>query len=311
MWKMIITAIFSVLLIVGLVLLVVFHKDILAVSDSYLMTKDANSWLKVGNKLQAQAIYERALKKHPENIRFALSLAHMNAAEKHWEDAEIFFQKALAHQPENLEALLGYGMVLAKTGRYSQAVSIYRKALKAHGANPILLTYLGDLYRFAAEDPAETRAHTQKTLYDWSKYYYSLAKNQLPEEFHVLFQLGYVYEKLDKPEQASHYLCQALLQKPDRYEARYNLGLALVKAHAYKTGFEQLAMASTQLANQNRMNDAQALSRNIAAIKASMQKTEDELKQPDARLPEGVLPGCLTLSSSASSSEVTTPDENH
>ncbi len=231
------------------------------------------------------------------------------------QQATALFDKVLENDKKSdkssIEARIAYVQYLQDTTtRLDKAVKIYKEVLKDHPQNAELLGALGDLYKVAAENPQETRLSVRNWLLDWSIYYYRQALRLAPNLFQSRFNLGVVYhsrnagntaEKDNNLVHATREYCNALQVKTESYEARYNLGLALVDLGAVEPGFRELARSVNILAESGQVPEAQQLAQQIQAVRNGIyyEEPQDQIRYEDLTLWPW-LPSCVGKTSDES-----------
>jgi Tfp pilus assembly protein PilF len=273
---------------------VMYHKDITTFVETQLIENEAKQALASENSPQAILLYEKGVKDYPSHYHFSTALAALYQQQGALNRAEALYKKVLENDVKNMEARIGYAKFLMQDPqRLNEAVKQCREALRFHKGDPRLLMTLGDLYKQAGENPAETREKIKQWLFDWAIYYYRIALRNDPNLFQPRFNLAVIYQELEKPESAAIHYCNAILLAPDSYEARYNLGLALVSLHAYDEGYRQLAQAIQILSDQNRMADAQTLAEHVQAVKNSVFSFGESSGLKTVEPPNTLNPSCL------------------
>lgn len=267
-----------------------YHQPLMAFSNAYLLEQDAHRYIAAGNFEGAAQAYEQGLALTPNDKKRTLALAQLYHRLGRTDDAETLYRKTLALDSKNYEARLGYAVLLTQADQYNHAVDQLRAALGMYGHNTVVLNTLGNLYRKASENPAESRGQTRRWLQDWAIYYYRLALKQDPANYDSHFQLALLYQAQEEFDRAARHYCQAIAAWPSSYEVHYNLGLTLVELGHFDPGVRQLNTAVQLLRKQERMADAQSLAESAQGVKNSiLEGTPTQLP-----LPVGVTTDCLS-----------------
>lgn len=261
--------------IIGLALLialvslgVIYQQEIMDYSQLLTLERESARDIQRGDWPCVIYRFEVGLRQQPQNIPLAMKLADFYGNKKDYAKAEYIYKQVLRYQPKNFTALKGMGESLAHAlNSQNQALRYYKRALRIQPQNVMLLADLGNLYKEAGENPDENRPKTKKWLNSWAVYYYRQALAHAPDQSQIRFNLGVVYQHLDKADQAALEYCHALEKYPDSYEAHYNLGLSLVDMKLYDDGFRELSRAVQILGEENHMPEAQALAQQTQYVK--------------------------------------------
>jgi protein O-mannosyl-transferase len=118
-------------------------------------------------------------------------------------DARTMLEETLVHEPDDLSVLINLGITMAKAGELSGAMDCFDRAARLYNDSPYLNYKLN---------------------------------NDAPNLF---YNLGLVYEKLERPDEAIENYEKALVVMPNYAEAHYNLGLLLHKYGVIDGALEQ------------------------------------------------------------------------
>jgi len=243
-------------------------KRILAFGQAHEIKQSAQKAVDAGNWEKAIQLYEAGRKQYPDNAAIAMRLAWLYRRNNQPKQSEATYRAILKREPENADARLGLAMLLEDSpGRINEAVIELRKALKTQPNSPRLLAQIGNLYKSAAENPAEKRDETKKWLYGQACYYYRAALKFNPRQFQTQFSLGVVEQNLKNLQPAAKAYCQSIILKPDSYEAHYNLGLVLSDLDYLEEAYRQMDRAIKILTEKGEIDTAQGLALRVQMVK--------------------------------------------
>jgi tetratricopeptide (TPR) repeat protein len=196
-------------------------------------------------------VLTKAVVRYPKDAAFHLALAKMYDSLGYKQRAIIHYFYALQCDPKLYSALLGAARLSRLNQQWHVARLLYQRALHLNPRDPVLLTELGDLYLDAAQAlPEPTRsyewaayAYRRSFRLQWAAYYFKKSLQRRSKHFRTRFELGYIRLEQRQALAAAWNFCKALAIKPNRYEARYNLGLALLEGGFPKHGYATLKQA--------------------------------------------------------------------
>ncbi len=270
----------SILLAVG-----IFFRPIWNTVETAMLTNEGSLAIEAHDWDRATRVYEQTLKEHPSSVPVALTLAKLYHYRQERDKAEAVFTSILKQQPENIEARNAYAGFLAQVpSRRNDAIELYRQGLKLMPAEVSFMGGLGDIYKAAAENLAETRPPIRFWLSEWAVFYYRHALAVAPELFQNRFNLGVAYQHLEKPDRAVEQYCNALMIQPKSYEAYYNLGLALIDSKAYQLGFRQMTHSVRLLMDRDEIELARRLSENTQTIRGSLYYKSEKTDENNFRM---------------------------
>lgn len=249
--------------------IVVFNfKAILSFGRANQIERSAKKAIEAQNWEKAIQLYEEGYQQFPDNDNIAIRLAWLYKQGRQPDKAEQTYRLALQRNPGNENAQIGLADLLKQDPkRINEGVTQLRKALKAHPNDERLLSAIGDLYKTAAENPAEQRESVKKWLYEQAQYYYQASLKLNPRQFQTRFNLGLSYHNINECEAAAKAYCQALLIRPESYQARYNMGLVLSDLNYQAEAYRQMDRAVKILGESNHTDLAQDLALKVQAIK--------------------------------------------
>jgi len=215
---------------------------------------------------QAISALERARTLNPLNTDHTANLAR---AYRSWADSTsdaplrqarfeqslAFYEQALALSPHNVQLWNERGLVYFMMGQYDQALPLYEHSL---GLDPEFgQTYLllGDLYfemkawDRALEAYSQAVALEKKATYAWSRMAYAYVQlgdlqkgieanlqvlNDVPNDYVTLGNLAYLYDQVNRPEDALPYAEKALAVAPAQDKARWETFIEALKTKLQK-----------------------------------------------------------------------------
>lgn len=243
-------------------------KRILTFGQAHEIKQSAQKAVDAENWEKAIQLYLAGQKQYPDNAAISQRLAWLYRKSNQPKLAESTYKAILKREPDNQDARVGLALLLEdEPGRINEAIIELRKAVKAHPNDARLLSQVGNLYKDAAENPAETRDETIKWLYGQACYYYQAALKINPRQFSTQFSLGVVEQKLNNLETSAKAYCQAVVLKPDSYEAHYNLGLVLSDLDYLQEAYRQMDRAIKILSEKGEIDTAQGLALKVQTVK--------------------------------------------
>lgn len=287
------------LIVVVIGVAVMFHSEIKDFSETFLAAKESRELVETGNWADAISVYEDQHKANPDNMDIALTLGDLYVRKGESEKALAIYRQLVTDHPTHVDTILAYGSLLQEDPtKRNKVLGMYRRVLKTHSDHANLLFRTGNVFQKAAENPNEVRPTVRQWLYDWAIYYYRLAIKANPNFYSPRFSLGVAYQQNNRIEKAANSYCNAIILSPDSFEARYNLGLALVDLQAYDEAYQQMGKAVQTLTDQGRSAEARILAERVQGVKNTVYNSESASnlgKADDGDDQLGVLlsPGCL------------------
>jgi tetratricopeptide (TPR) repeat protein len=218
-----------------------------------------------GRLAEAEALYQRILAAHPDDVDSWQRLAMVQQQQGRAEDALASLSEAVAHDPASAEARSNLGLVLQTLGRNEEALTRYDEALALRPDHVKALSNRG-LALQALGRPEEALASHERAL---------AIRPEFPE---ALNHRGLALQLLGRPDEALASYDEALLLRPDYAEALSNRGAALA---ALKRPEEALACFDRALALRPEHCDAHY---NRAAALNALDRPEEALASCDAAL---------------------------
>jgi len=184
----------------------------------------ANAWIDRGRAQEALEIYQKLLKKKPGDAQIYNNMGNAFLQINDINQAMRYYISAVQKNPNYAEAYNNIGVALWKNGQKNKSMAMFQKALsidrdyKRAYENMVTLT----------SEQKDTNQELQQLL---NKSF------QSPEDPILLFQLGQLFQKENKPYQSIIYYQKALELKPDWYEAQKNLAVSFAMKGDYKAAF--------------------------------------------------------------------------
>jgi tetratricopeptide (TPR) repeat protein len=283
------------LLFLAIVAIVALNfNQILTFSQERMIYNSVQAALDVKNWEKAVDAYRGGLRQYPDNVPIALRLGWLYEQQHQPGQAEKIYRNILDKHPDNLQARIGLiNVVKTDPLRINEAVDELRKAMKTNPEDALLLGQAGNLYKTAAENPAETREHIRNWLYDQARYYYELSLQGDPEQFQTNFNLAVAYQYMNRRELAAKAYCRAIVQQPDSCEARFNLGLVLSDMNFLDEAYRQMQRSVDLLSEGNDMQTARQVAQKAQNVKNSIYNNPERRGLTSKTHPAFLDPKCL------------------
>lgn len=232
--------------------------------------RQAQLLVQAGQSEEALQRYATLVRQFPRNGSFHLHYARLLHDHGQSERAISHYRVGLKLEPEDRFHRQNFARLLVSRQQWNLAIKQYRYLLETATAPdlPVLLD-VADLYR-------EVSRHAQHLGYQasshwlagWSAYYYGQVLQQAPHHYSALYGLASVYQQQGQWQKAAPVLCVAAQVLPDRYSARYNLGLSLLQLGDEAHGFGQLHQA-VQLLQATQPEAAERLAYRVQSLRHS------------------------------------------
>jgi len=170
---------------------------------------------KKGLPINATAAYHRALELDPDIKWARYNLASLYARQGEFGRAGAVYRDFISRYPDVPRARLALGNIYLQMSRYPEAIRVYRHLLGEPGAD------LADLQGRLGY------AHTQHGQLDQAVQAYEALIAVRPDSLQVRFQLGQLYEELERPAAARAVYEWILARDSTRTEVRYRLARTL------------------------------------------------------------------------------------
>ncbi|MBF0611513.1 MAG: tetratricopeptide repeat protein [Magnetococcales bacterium] len=196
-----------------------------------------NLLLAEGRLDDAEAAFVQAITRKPDFVEALYNLATLLQRQKRWQEAMGYYSKALAIQPNLTEGYFNLAMVLQEIKAFSQAEAVYLKALQCKGDAAVIFANLGTLYK-EMKRFGEAQVSFQKSL------------QVHPNRGETYVNLGNLQKEQKLFEQAEASYRNAIRLKPDYAEAYSNLGSLLQEVERVeeaKTAYAQALRLQPQL----------------------------------------------------------------
>lgn len=197
----------------------------------------AETLLGAGRWAEAEVIAEEALALAPDSGADLARLGRARVLQEEFVGAEEPLRRALALGRHDPTTLLALATTLWENGRVEEAAGIYERALDATGRAPAVLHALGRLLAWAGR-------------YEEALGPLEEARRGAPGDALLLVDLARALDGAGRSEEAVATYRRALDLAPEHWEARYRLGLLLVRAGEADAGREQLELHRRQRAEQ-------------------------------------------------------------
>jgi tetratricopeptide (TPR) repeat protein len=275
------------------------YQRLMDYAQTVMLKNEAQQAIKAGRWDKAVILYEQAWKAHPQVPDIGIKLAWLYQKNRQIKEAEGQYRNLVLRFPTNLTARLGLIQVLkTQPDRINEAIDQAKIALLRNKDSITLLNTVGDLYNDRAQMPEENRESVREWLSKQAVYYYQRSLEKNPKQFDPIFHTGVAYHGMKNWEAAANAYCDALLIKPDHYQARYNLGMALSMLNFPDAGFRQLDRASAILSEEGRMDMAMKVAMNVQTVKNSIYESREKPKSDlgGSKIPPFLKhPECLKL----------------
>jgi len=146
-----------------------------------------------------------------------------------WESDYVLLTKAEERQPKSSLVHNDLGQFYQENGLYDKAFEYYKKAIRLNNRNHIALLNLGSLYGEIGN-------------YSLAMYYLNKSLS-IRESYKAYNNLGLVYDKMDKQEEAVIELKKAIEFDPSLTKAYMDLGVVYAKIGQFDMAFEEFNKA--------------------------------------------------------------------
>lgn len=260
------SAIFSILLIVGIYLVVYVNQkftteQINKVKGMYYVNLGDAAYreLKMNKAIK---LYNHGVKLFPGHYGGWENLGNIYVAYEDYPSALHAYAQAFKHNPALMTARMKYGVIATqKMGNFDDAIHQFEEVVDTK-RKLVTIPFIYD----NAESTKQNRAiayynigvtYRLKSLYtadDWElqRKYLSQAINAynksleiVPYKYDTLYNLGLAYHIAERYSDAGYLYCKAIKLKPMSYEAHYNLAVLLRRMKKYKDSYDELEKAAT------------------------------------------------------------------
>ncbi len=185
---------------------------------------------KAGRAKEAEAIYRRVLKAHPDNAD-ALHLLGVLARQSGKHDAAIdLIGRAIARDGQNSTYHANLGTALEVSGRREDALAAYRRAIEIKPDYPEAYFKLGSALKSSDKHNDAFQAFRRAVKFK-------------PDYAEAYNELGALLGAARKTDMAIKALRRAIEIKPDYADAHYNLGVALQRSGKLDEAIQTLQRA--------------------------------------------------------------------
>ena len=216
-----------ILACMGLLIVVLYWGEIKTRLLQFQAMNDIQTAFQKNKPKEAKALLERNVKRFPQEALFHLRLAHYLHQTKQWEAAKIQYKAGLKLNPTAYEYQYNYARLLIQLRDANGAIQLYREILNQRPNHLGSLVDLAGVYRFAG-NRADALGFKEERfpLWNWSRYYYSLALTQNPDIIKAWYGLAEVLQHDGQFKPASAAYCQVIRRMPSYPLAWFNLGLS-------------------------------------------------------------------------------------
>ena len=131
---------------------------------------------------------------------------------------------------QTADLLFDLGFIAKRQADYPRAEKLFREALRADPKKGLLWSHLGDVLAWQERWKEAVQAYGTAVFY-------------APEDFDTLFNLGTLYARLDRLEQARIFLERAVQRNPDSAEAHQHFAIVLDRDQQEDRALEHYLMA--------------------------------------------------------------------
>ncbi len=225
-----------------------------------------------GRMAEAEQLYQRILKRQPEQADTLRLFGVLNRQRGKLEEARTWLEKALVVQPQSAESHHDLGLAFFEMGRLEKAISAYQQAIQIQPEFSDAHYNLGNAY-YALKRWKEAEAS------------YRRAVEQQPDLAQAHYNLGLLAQEARQPEAAISSYEQAIRFDPTHLDALLNLGIALKDAGRMEESESCLQRVLT-------LNPAHVKARvnlaTIFAIRARQSTAQQDLDRAEALCQEAL-----------------------
>lgn len=232
----------------------------------------ADAMLQAGRWAEAETLAAKAVALSPDSAAELARLGRARVLLERFAEAEDPLRRAVAAGFADPATLLSLATAEWENGRVQAAVGTYERALEATGRAPGVLHQLGRLLTWAGR-------------YEEALGPLREARRADPRDGLLLVDLARALDGAGLPEEAISVYREALALIPEFWEARYRLGLLLVRRGEAEAGAEQLALFRRQQAEQ------QEAARRAGLERARVEEARWLLERGDASRATAALDG--------------------
>ena len=180
----------------------------------------------------SEKAFRAAIALAPDEAAFHQGLGFCYLQQGRNDDAEKAFQAALKRDPDHVDSLVNLSVVAFRRGKYAEAAEHCRKALKIDKDNPWAQNNLGKACFKQGKNAAALRAYKAAA---------SSARYDTPEVAYL--NMGFVYRKQNRPEQAAAAFRRAAELRPDFAYAHTLLAYVLYDQKKYGEAWAEVERA--------------------------------------------------------------------
>tara|TARA_B100001996_G_scaffold383065_1_gene377259 strand:- start:21246 stop:23132 length:1887 start_codon:yes stop_codon:yes gene_type:complete len=193
--------------------------------DIELLNLKGELFRKLGKHIEAKDIFIKVKELSSPNIpiQVFLNLADTHIALKEYDDAEFIYNNIITMNPNNIATLNGLGRVLVNKMMYQQALSQFNKAYALDESNHQILFNIAYCLKFVGEH--------NESIDVFKKYLNTLNLNEIDPEHlaSIYLEIGINYLAIEEYDDALHYITQSKDINPNNPHTLSNLGLVYAK----------------------------------------------------------------------------------
>ena len=191
-------------------------------NNDFLWNIQGLSFRSVGNLINGQDCFKKAIKINPKNIDAKNNLGSIYQMASKLEDAEKCFEECINLNPNFVSSLINLGNLKIKTNNFKEAILIYNKVLKINDNIEIVYLHLGQAYQntkqFEKAEIIFKKALKKFPLLTKADKLLSMQTNYLVDEKHLNLML----KKINKNELNINHKIDLLFSIAKAYEDKKN-----------------------------------------------------------------------------------------
>ena len=214
-------------LMLGLGLFLLYGNEIKTRLTQYQYLNEVETAMRKGHHKDVKRLLEEGVHQWPNEAMFHLRLAHYYHQTHQWEKAKEAYERGLDLHPTADAYRYNYARLLVQLREPNKAIQMYRMILNESPQHLGALVDLASVYRFAGNRADALGFNEERLmLWEWSRYYYSVALSMNPHSAKAWYGLSEVLQRDGQFEAASAGYCQAIRLVPSYTLAWFNLGLS-------------------------------------------------------------------------------------
>ncbi len=214
-------------IMMSLGLFLLYGSEIKARLMQFQYLIDVDTQVRKGHHKEVKRLLEKGVQQWPNEAMFHLRLAHYYHQHHQWDKAKDAYERGLTLHPTADAYRYNYARLLVQLREPNKAIQMYRMILNESPQNLGALVDLASVYRFAGNRADALGFNEERLmLWEWSRYYYSVALSLNPHSAKAWYGLSEVLQRDGQFEAASAGYCQAIRLTPSYTMAWFNLGLS-------------------------------------------------------------------------------------